>query len=154
LALKLHTKYFGEVEFSESDVISFPVGLFGFENEQSFLMLPFADSANSMVCLQSTQTPALAFVMIDPFSLQSDYTPTLQTAELKLLGVKSAGDLCFYALCALKNPVSDSTVNLKCPVVLNPKTQESRQIIMETDRYEMRHPLAQFCSSKEASPSC
>jgi flagellar assembly factor FliW len=150
--LKLQTKYFGELDYSEADEITFPVGLFGFDNEQSFLLLPFADSGNTMLCLQSTNTPALAFILLDPFSLQADYHPVLQTAELQLLEVQDTQELCFYALCALKDPVSDSTVNLKCPIVLNPVTREARQIIMETDRYEMRHPLAQFCPNKEASP--
>jgi flagellar assembly factor FliW len=150
--LKILSKYFGELEYTEADTITFPVGLFGFDNEQSFLLLPFADSANAMLCLQSTTTPALAFVLLDPFSLQADYHPVLQTTELQLLGVQDTQELCFYALCALKNPVSQSTVNLKCPIVLNPVTREARQIIMESDRYEMRHPLAQFCNNKEASP--
>ena len=47
-------------------------------------------------------------------------------------------------LCVVKKPVSDSTVNLKCPVAIHPETRAARQVILETDAYEMRHPLAEF----------
>lgn len=145
---KLQTKYFGEVEYEAGDVIHFPEGLFGFEEEQGFLLLPF--DGGGMLCLQSVKTPALAFVALDPFTLKPDYAPELEPSDLKAFGVKETGDLGFYVLCAVKNPVSASTVNLKCPLVVHPETREARQIIME--RYEMRHPLAEFGRGEGASP--
>ena len=146
--LKLQTKYFGEIEYEAGDVIHFPEGLFGFEEEQGFLLLPF--DGGGMLCRQSVKTPALAFVALDPFALKPDYAPELEGSELKVFGVREAGELSFYVLCAVKNPVSDSTVNLKCPLVIHPETREARQIIME--RYEMRHPLAEFGRGEEAAP--
>ncbi|WP_325200122.1 flagellar assembly protein FliW [Oscillibacter sp.] len=145
---KLQTKYFGEIEYEAGDVIHFPEGLFGFEQEQGFLLLPF--DGGGMLCLQSVKTPALAFVALDPFTLKPDYAPELEPSDLKAFGVKETGDLGFYVLCAVKNPVSASTVNLKCPLVIHPETREARQVIME--RYEMRHPLAEFGRGEEAAP--
>lgn len=143
---KLQTKYFGEIEYEAGDVLHFPEGLFGFEEEQGFLLLPF--EGGGMLCLQSVKTPALAFVALDPFALKPDYAPELERAELKAFGVEETGDLGFYVLCAVKNPVSASTVNLKCPLVVHPETREARQVIME--HYEMRHPLAEFSRGEEA----
>lgn len=142
--MKLQTKYFGEIDYESGDVVSFPVGPFGFEEEREFLILPFDGSAGSLLCFQSTRTPALAFVAMDPFSLMPSYDPILQPQELKELGVKDSQELGFYVLCVVKKPVSDSTVNLKCPVAIHPETRTARQVILETDAYEMRHPLAQF----------
>lgn len=147
--LKLQTKYFGEIEYEAKDVVHFPAGLFGFEEEHGFLLLPF-EGGGGMLCLQSIQTPALAFVVLDPFTLDPGYTPELEASELRQFGVKETGDLGFYVLCAVKNPVADSTVNLKCPLVIHPETREARQVIME--RYEMRHPLAEFRRGEEAAP--
>ena len=42
--MKFETKYFGTVEVPPDEVITFPNGLFGFEEERSFLLLPFAGS--------------------------------------------------------------------------------------------------------------
>lgn len=148
--LKLQTKYFGEIEYEAKDVIHFSAGLFGFEEEQDFLLLPFEGGGGSMLCLQSVKTSALAFVVLDPFTFKPDYMPVLEEAELRQFGVEEAGDLGFYVLCAVKNPVSESTVNLKCPLVIHPDTRQARQVIME--RYEMRHPLAEFSRGEEAAP--
>lgn len=151
--MKLQTKYFGEIDYDLSDEIHFSVGLFGFDDEHSFLLLPFDGSNGSMLCMQSTVTPALAFVVLNPFSLAPDYSPVLQESELKQFGVKDRSELGYYVLCAVKNPVSDSTVNLKCPIVVHPETREARQIIMDTDAYEIRHSLAQL-SQREEAASC
>ena len=131
--MKLQSKYFGEIEYEAGDVVTFSAGPFGFEEEREFLILPFDGSAGSLLCFQSTHTPALAFVAMDPFSLLPDYNPVLQPQELG-----------FYVLCVVKKPVSESTVNLKCPIAIHPETRAARQVILETDAYEMRHPLAQF----------
>lgn len=142
--MKLQTKYFGQIDYEAEDVITFSVGLFGFEEEHEFLLLPFEGSAGSLLCFQSIHTPALAFVAMDPFSLLPSYAPVLQPQELKELGVADSQELGFYVLCVVKKPISDSTVNLKCPVAIHPETRVARQIILDAGDYEMRHPLAQF----------
>ena len=142
--MKLQTKYFGEIDYEAEDVVTFGVGPFGFEEEHEFLLLPFDGSAGSLLCFQSVHTPGLAFVAMDPFSLLPGSEPVLQPGELKALGVSDSQELGFYVLCVVKKPVSDSTVNLKCPVAIHPETRAARQVILETDAYEMRHPLAEF----------
>lgn len=148
--MKLQTKYFGEIDYERADVLTFPAGLFGFEDEREFLLLPFEGSDETMLCFQSVSTPALAFVSMNPFALLPDYEPVLQEHELEALGVGESQDLAFYVLCVVKNPVADSTVNLKCPVAINPDTRAARQVILDTDKYEMRHPLAEFGTKEDA----
>lgn len=149
--MKLQTKYFGEIEYEAEEVLTFQAGLFGFEEEHQFLLLPFEGSAGTLLCLQSVATPALAFTVMDPFALCPEYTPVLQPHELKALGVTDSQELGFYVLCVVKKPVSDSTVNLKCPVAVHPETRVAQQVILETDTYDMRHPLSQF-GPKEGAP--
>ena len=80
--MKFETKYFGTVEVPRDEVITFPNGLFGFEEERSFL------------------------------------------------------------------PVQESTLNFKCPVVVNPDSRRAIQVILESDAYHMRHRLAEFQGGK------
>lgn len=151
--MKVATKYFGQIDFEASDAFHFPDGLFGFEEEKEFLLLPFSGSGGTLLCLQSLKTPALSFVVVDPFSLQADYTPELKKEELEAMEVSSWENLCFYTLCAVKEPVAESTINLKCPVVLHPGTRRAMQVILETSEYSMRHPLSQF-RQKEGAGLC
>lgn len=147
--MKLQTKYFGEIDAANEDILNFPNGLFGFDDEKKFILLPFEGSGGTLLCLQSVQTASLAFVAVDPFTLNPDYEPVLQPQELKALDAEKMEELCFYVLCAVKHPVSDSTVNLKCPVVVNVHTKTAQQVIMETDAYDMRHPLHEFGRKEE-----
>ena len=45
--------------------------------------------------------------------------------------------------------LANSTVNLKCPVAINVETRTARQVILDTEEYEMRHPLAEFGRKEE-----
>lgn len=148
--MKLPTKYFGEIDYEKEDVLTFPKGLFAFEEEREFLLLPFSGSDGTLLCLQSVETPQLAFVCIDPFSFNGGYAPELQPEELKALGAKDSHELCFYVLCVVKNPVSSSTVNLKCPIAIHVDTRQGMQVILESGGYGMRHLLSEFGEGGDA----
>lgn len=150
--MQLRTKYFGQVECAPEEALHFPNGLFGFEEEKEFYLLPFEGSGGSLLCFQSAVTPHLAFVAMDPFSLQPDYHPALSREELRELGAESIEELCFYTLCVARQPVSESTVNLRCPVVINPHTRQAVQVILESGVYQMHHRLSEFGSEGGGAP--
>ena len=151
--MKTQTKYFGEVEYSQTDVVTFPAGLYGFEEEKEYLLIPF-EGSTLLYSLQSVKTPMLSFILVHPFSLDPGYAPVLQPEELKTLKVEKSEELCYYALCALKKPSSESTVNMRCPVVINPDTQTAMQVVLEDDRWQMRQRLAEFETPKEEASKC
>lgn len=148
--MRFNTKYFGRIDCPEEDKLHFPEGLFGFEEEKEFYLLPFEGSENTLLCFQSASTPGLAFVAVNPFSLKPDYAPVLAPGELKALGVERSEDLCFYTLCVVRSPVGDSTVNLRCPVAINDRTRQAVQVILEEGSYHMHHLLSEFGRKEEA----
>ena len=142
--MRLDTKYFGNITYDPEDVLEFPNGLFGFEQEKQFLLLPFSGSQGNMLCLQSISAPSPAFILMNPFSLKPDYAPLLSREELQLMGVTHSHELCYYVMCVVREPVGESTVNLRCPVVVNPDLRRACQVILEGDVYHMRHRLDEF----------
>ena len=148
-----HTKYFGAIDCKEDELFEFPAGLPGFEEEHSFLLIPFEGSNGTMFSLQSAVTPSLSFVAMDPFSLTPDYTPVLSSFDLRNLNATQWQDLSYCVLCVVKNPASSSTVNMKCPIAIHLDERKAYQIIMETDQYGMRHLLTEF-QNREESSSC
>lgn len=146
--MQLDTKYFGRIDYNEADVLEFPNGLFGFEAEKRFLLLPFSGSNGNMLCLQSVAGPSPAFILMNPFSLKPDYAPVLSPEELKLMGVSQSRELCYYVMCVAREPVGESTVNLRCPVVVNPDLHRAVQVILDTDAYHMRHRLDEFSNGE------
>ena len=131
----LRTKYFGEIDIEDGGVLDFPAGLFAFEEEKKFVLLPFEGSESTLLCLQSVQNEGLAFVVMNPFALCPEYTPVLQPAELERLGVTDSRALCYYVMCVVRDPVSDS---------INDETNQAMQVILEGGGYGMRHKLAEF----------
>lgn len=145
--MKTQTKYFGEIEYTKEELISFPKGLFGFEEEQSFLLLPFSKEG-TLFSLQSAQTNDLAFTLMHPFSLDPSYAPVLSAEELKALGVERSEDLYYYVTCTVREPAGESTINMKCPLAINPDTRVGAQVILDDDTWQMRHKLSDFAVGK------
>ena len=141
--MKIQTKYFGEIDYEKEELLTFEKGLFGFESEHDYLLLPFS-AAGTMFSLQSVATPGLAFTLMHPFSLDPSYAPVLSEEDLKTLGVSQSEELYYYVLCTVREPVGESTVNMKCPLAINPDTRRGMQAILESDEWGMRQTLVEF----------
>ena len=146
--MKTDTKYFGEITYEQDELLTFPKGLYGFEDEQSFLLLPFAENG-TLFSLQSVKTPQLSFILMDPFSLDGSYAPVLQADELQFLGAERSEDLFYYVMCVVKEPVPESTVNMRCPVAIN-DDGTAIQVILENTAWHMRHRLGDFRREEDA----
>ena len=143
--MEISTKYFDRVSVSEKDVIRFENGMFGFENLKEYILISFEPGSDNLMCLQSTQDSELAFILMNPFNLKKDYEPALTDADIRDLGITEATrGVFYYAVCVVKDDVSEITVNLKCPVVINPDNQTAKQLILEDERYSFRHSLQQL----------
>lgn len=153
--MKTDTKYFGEISYEPDELLTFPKGLYGFEDEHSFLLLPFAENG-TLFSLQSVKTPQLSFILMDPFSLDGSYAPILQEDELRFLNAERSEDLFYYVMCVVKDPVPTSTVNMRCPVAVN-DGGTAMQVILENASWHMRHQLSEFrreVAQQEEAPSC
>ena len=148
--MKTKTKYFGEIDYEKEELLTFPKGLFGFEEEHSFLLIPFSEGS-VLLSLQSVSTPELAFNVMHPFSLDAGYAPVLQADELRELGVSQSEELYYYVMCTVREPVGESTVNMRCPLAINPDTREGLQSILEDSGLGMRCRLDQFRSQGGSS---
>lgn len=149
--MEISTKYFGDIKFDPKEILHFPSGIFGFEEEKEFLLIPFEGGDDSLLCFQSVMTASLAFVAVNPFLIYPQYAPKLQSKEISELKGEKSEDFCYYALCVVRDPIGTSTINLKCPMVINDTTRQARQIIL--DQYEMRHLLSEL-SANGAVETC
>lgn len=139
-----------ELFFSEEDFIIFQEGLFGFEEYKKFLPFAAEEGNDSMLYLQSVDEEHLSFLAMDPFLLKEGYSPILPEADRKALQAEDEEALSYYVLCVIKEPPEESTVNLKCPVVINFRTRQARQVILDSQDYGLRHMLKEF-SDKEGA---
>ena len=94
----------------------------------------------------SVEDPNVVFVLINPFFLSPDYSPVLAPEEFACLDASEDGELSYYVICVVRNDYLENTVNLKCPLVINPQTRRGIQVILENTSYSYSHKLSSFPS--------
>lgn len=143
--MNISTKYFDDVSISEQDIIYFKEGIFGFENFKKYIIIEFESGSDNLLCLQSIDDEELAFVLMNPFNLMSEYKPQLSDSDIEDLDIdENTEGVLYYVICVVKDSISESTVNMKCPIVINPKSKMAKQIILDSEEYNFKHELKQF----------
>ena len=139
--MKINTKYFGEMDYEDREVINFAEGLFGFADEHEFLLIRFDNEDGALLSLQSVNTPNLAFVVMNPYNLMPDYDPTASEDELNSIGIGSGSGSNFavYVIAVVGEQVSETTVNLKAPLIVNVENHQAIQILLDDARYSFMH---------------
>ena len=145
--MTIQTDY-GTVEYAPEDLITFSDGLFGFPKLTRYLLLRMNEEVgdDSILLMLSVEDPNVVFVLINPFFLCPDYSPVLAPQELSCLSVEDSGELSYYAICVVRNDYLENTVNLKCPLAINPQTRRGIQLILDNTSYEYCHKLGSFPS--------
>ena len=140
--MKYDTTRFGHIEVTAKDVLNFPVGLYGFERENTFTCLPFAPNVESpMEWLQSLQTPQLAFVITDPFLYVPDYSVKLTEGEKAEIGHEPGHTLETRVIVTIPENYLEMTANLVAPLVINLTSGQARQFVLTSMEYDTRHFL-------------
>ncbi len=132
-------------EFEDNLIINFEEGLFGFEDHKIFLPVAAEEGSDAVITLHSLDEEGLAFIIMNPFLLMEDYDPVVPQSELECLGeIQDESDYSWYVLCVAQKPASQSTVNLRCPVVINTVTRKAKQVILDNREYGFRHQLGEL----------
>ncbi len=134
---------FGRIEVDEEAVITFPQGLFGFEEHRRFVVLCL-DEKSPFRWLQSMEDPNLAFVVIEPRHFMPGYAPTISDADVEALGLNADTPyLTFVIVTIPPGKPEEMTANLMGPIIINAATRIARQVIVEDDCYTTKHSILQ-----------
>ncbi len=141
--MKLISPAYGELEYSESDVIRFPEGLIGFPASHRFLLLDSPETSPFRP-LQSVDDPYLVFITTDPRLIVKNYSISITIEDMKGLGVDKSEDLAIFAICILPENYVDATANLRAPVLVNHQRMIGRQVILaENTAFSHHHNILQ-----------
>lgn len=152
--MNANTRYFGEVSYEKSDILLLPQGLFGFEQDKEYLLIHLEDDNDAFLCMQSLHDENLAFIITNPFHFFPDYHPVIAPEDMEALGLTDNSDVSFYTLCVLQEVITESTMNLKCPIVINPSTRRARQVILEDPAYQFKHYFKDAAHQTKEGDSC
>ncbi len=138
--MKIRSDRFGEIEAPEEDVLHFTNGLIGFPDCTSVLLLDHSENS-PFRWLQSTDSPELAFVVIDPLLIAPGY-PMEKIRDSFNTDVLM-DDLAVAVIATVPPAPNPITVNLVAPIAIDAKNRVGAQIILHEKKYSTRHVLSQ-----------
>lgn len=139
--MKIQTKFLGEVEIQEKEIVKFENGLPGFEDTKEYIVLPI-EKDSPFALLQAIKEKEIGFVLAFPFAFKADYAFDISDKEKLDLKTELVEDLAVYSIVSLKDNFQDSTLNLLAPVVINIKERLGKQLVLQdSNQYQLHYPL-------------
>lgn len=123
---------------ADPQVVEFTSGIPGFETCRRFIVITSPD-LDPLSCLKSLDPPEASFLVVDPRLLDDGYDVSLREFERVRLGAAVEDPLLWLAIVAVSD--GTATVNLRAPIVINPKRMLGCQFIRDDDRYSVAFPL-------------
>lgn len=131
--MKINTKNFGEIDIAEDKKICFINGIIGFPELTDFTLIHDEEKGpgSSIKWLQSLQEPAFALPVVDPLFFRPDYNPQVEDEWLKPLGELAAEKLLVLVTMAVPSDLTQMSINLSAPIIIQMESRKARQIILE-----------------------
>ena len=120
--------------------IRFEKGIPGFEDLKNFKILDLEDNKQFKI-LQSNESENISFVVTSPFEIYKEYVIDLNNETIKELKIRNSEDVLVLSIITLGETLEKSTLNLKAPLIINIQNKLGRQLILQSEKYETKHPL-------------
>ena len=138
--MKIQTKYHGEMELNEEEILHFEKGIPGFPSLTKFIVIPLTEDGLFQV-LQSITDAEIGFIITDPFFFKKDYDFVLEDAVVESLDIQQTEEVKVSVIITPKEPFNESTANLQAPVIINKSNNKAKQVILTNTTYLTKHPL-------------
>jgi len=138
--VKIKTRDFGEIEVSEDDLLTFPAGVFAFEEVRHFALISPLGEDVYPKWLQSTDDIAPCFIVFDPSIIDESYEITLNVYEENLIKYHGDDSIRLLAIATVPDNYRETTVNMKSPIVINVDARLAAQVILPQN-YVFKLPI-------------
>lgn len=143
--VEVNTKTMGKVMVDRSKVITFPTGLFGFEDFHRYALIQA--EYRPFIWMQSMEEQSLSFLLIDPFTIADGYEIDVDDKTLIDIGVDSPADVVVYAIVTVPGDGGPVTANLQGPVVINSKNNQAIQAILSDSKWTTKYNIVSALKS-------
>lgn len=135
-----NTKFLGNIEVEQKEIISFKNGLPGFYELHDFVLLP-VEGNEALKYLQSIEESKVCFILMNPFFIIENYDVEIGEETVEMLEIKKPDDVCLYSILTITDNIKDITANLTAPIVINTANNKAAQEILSDSRYTVKHKL-------------
>lgn len=132
--------FYQNLIYSKDDVITFPSGIPGFEDNKQFAIISTPEYApfDWLVCVDGSK---LRFAIINPMLILPEYSPNMVKEQLEVLSIQKPEDILMYVIVTISEDPMNSTANFIGPIVINKIKKIGKQIIVDDDRYSTQEPI-------------
>jgi len=139
--MKIQSRQLGEIEIDEESIVKLPEGLVGFEDQKRFFLIR-RDEYLPFHWLISAQDPDVGFAVVDPeIFLSEPYTVVLNEADRGDLDLQEGDPVHVLVIASPAENPGQITLNLKGPLLLNPRNRVIRQLLVYSSKLPLRQPI-------------
>ncbi len=136
----------GKVDVAEENLLTIPEGLFGFEMYSKYALID--SDYMPFIWLQSCEDSNLAFLIIDPFRICSNYEADIDDETLSKIGIEKPEDIILMAIVTVPSNGTPITANLQGPLVINKKNQKCMQVVLNDSRWSTKFDIMKALEKK------
>lgn len=129
-----------EQQSTELQLIELTRPMPGFDDRRRFALVQLDD--DGLLCaLRSVEDPGLRFLVTPPAPFFPDYAPVVSDEVVAELDVQGPQDALLLVVLTAGRSLETSTANLLAPLVVNVRTRQAQQVILEDQDYAVDQPL-------------
>lgn len=143
--VEITTKTMGRITVSEESFIDIPEGLFGFEEYKKYTLIN--SEYEPFLWLQSVENANLAFLIIDPFIICSDYETDIDDDVLQKIGIEKPEDIIVMTIVTVPQDGSSITANFQGPLIINKNNKKCMQVILSDNKWTTKVDIMKSINS-------
>ena len=150
--MNIQTKIFGEIEIADDKIITFENGIIGFPELKRFALLHDEEKGTNVGIrfLQSLDEPGFAMPVMDPLVVKPDYDPEVNDELLAAAGNINENNILVLVTATIPGDLTQMSVNLQGPFVINVEEHKACQIIVENGDYPVKFPIYEILQARKA----
>ncbi|MBO5509531.1 MAG: flagellar assembly protein FliW [Lachnospiraceae bacterium] len=135
------TKFFGTIDIEEDKIITFPMGIIGFENLKKFALIYDSEreERSKISWLQSMEEPLMVLPVISPYDVAESYNPIIEDELMKIIGDPADADILIFTSMSIPSDLTKMTANFKAPFIINTVDRRAMQVIVENEDYPVKY---------------
>ncbi len=138
--LSVPSARFGTIAVPRELVLSFPLGIAGFEDATTFALVEIRAGLRFR-WLQSLEHPDLGFVVVEAATIVNGYPLDQVRKGLEFCEIEHGEHVVALAICRVPNEPDEPTVNLQAPLGIALRSRRGAQVLLRESGMTMAMPL-------------
>jgi flagellar assembly factor FliW len=136
----ISTTRFGALEIPDDKIITMAKPVLGFEQLKRYCLIERED-CEPFLWMQSTEDPAVAFIVVNPLFFNPEYRIEVNPKEVEELRITDVKAVETYAIVTIPANPAEMTINLQGPILINAETRLAKQLVLVNSEYAVCHHI-------------